>query len=234
MPETESFSQKARIWRDRRAVHDLVKCLETYVGGNVKVSEWPIQCTVASDRETGPRDLSLYLFGTFAALTSAGQRRGRRSETTAACFPRSVDLLLLSRHRSVSTGKRKHDGRERREVHPPTFRVTKRCIRTKKSDKSISKSVTFRIRRFSSFMLIAFLSDCSLYLSHFILLLAQSNTALKIIRCDQRVIKRKEKKRIYPILIASSSFLFQVSKSAKFNILTSYYVKISVSKFINK
>lgn len=67
-----------------RAVHDLVKCLETYVGGNVKVSEWPIQCTVASGRETGPLDLSLCLFGTFAALTSARRRRGE--EVRQLCF----------------------------------------------------------------------------------------------------------------------------------------------------
>lgn len=143
-----------------RAVHDLVKCLETYVGGNVKVSEWPIQCTVASGRETGPRDLSLCLFGTFASLTSTRQRRGDevRQLFSAKCRLASpfAPSIRLDRKRTTGSPSREFVG-ESRDTY----------IRTTKNDKSISKSVTFHIRR--SFMLTAFLTDCLLYLSHFIL-----------------------------------------------------------------
>lgn len=54
---TRLFKNRRNKRRYRRATitsSELVKRLESCVGGNVKVSEWPIQCTVASG-QTGPR-----------------------------------------------------------------------------------------------------------------------------------------------------------------------------------
>ena len=52
---------------------ELVKRLETCVGGNVKVSEWPIQCAVASG-QTGPRSLAVFIW-------HARHSRAERDET---------------------------------------------------------------------------------------------------------------------------------------------------------
>lgn len=93
-----------RVWRGS-AVHDLVKCLETYVGGNVKVSEWPIQCTVASGR-TGPRSLVVFIWHTRRKGGGGDREEAKRDDKSAARarFPRSVDLLL---HRDRSVRKRR-------------------------------------------------------------------------------------------------------------------------------
>lgn len=59
------------------------------MGGNVKVSEWPIQCTAASG-QTGPRDLCL--FGTLAILAAASSSR-KHEET-----PRTAERVSPQRH----------------------------------------------------------------------------------------------------------------------------------------
>lgn len=207
--------------------HDLVKCLETYVGGNVKVSEWSIQCTVASGRETGPRDLSLYLFGTFAALTSLeGQREPKEAkcrDDCVACFPQSVDLLLLSRHRSVSTGKGE---RERREVQSDVR--SQRDIFGLKRVTSPSPSLSRFISVDSpSFTLTASRFYRILYSCH-ILFYYSLNRRLRW-RYNQIDIIKKE--RNYLLNTNYIFFLlFQVSKSAKFYILTSSWHRMNISE----
>lgn len=62
---------------------ELVKRLETRVGGNVKVSEWPIQCTVASG-QTGPRSLAVFIWHArhSRADEPAWNRKNRETEGT--------------------------------------------------------------------------------------------------------------------------------------------------------
>lgn len=95
----------------QRAVHDLVKCLETYVGGNVKVSEWPIQCTVASGR-TGPHDLSLYLFGTFGGTEKRRGGEARRQVGRSSAFPAKCRLTSSSRSIRLDRKRRRPGGRK--------------------------------------------------------------------------------------------------------------------------
>lgn len=66
------------------------------MGGNVKVSEWPIQCAAASG-QTGPRDLSLCLFGTLAILAAASssrKQRKRRNTEPETDRDREIESLL--------------------------------------------------------------------------------------------------------------------------------------------
>lgn len=116
-------------------------------------------------------------------------------QPSVARFPQSVDLFLLLRHRSVSTGRERQP---RATGSPSRLSESKRYFR-KESDKFISKSVTFRIRRFSSHRILIGLFALSIA---FYLIIRFIEIALKIIQCDRTVIKKKEK-RNYPMLIVS-------------------------------
>ena len=84
---------------------ELVKRLETCVGGNVKVSEWPIQCAVASG-QTGPRSLAVFIWH---ARHSRGGRDERERETGYATTRDTTE-----KHRQTETGETANDKKTRR------------------------------------------------------------------------------------------------------------------------
>lgn len=71
---------------------ELVKRLETCVGGNVKVSEWSIQCTVASG-QTGPRSLAVFIW----------YARYPRGDETAMWRPEETERPWTTRKRDTET-----------------------------------------------------------------------------------------------------------------------------------
>lgn len=68
------------------------------MGGNVKVSEWPIQCTVASGR-TGPQSLVVFIWHIRRGREGKKRRGGeaRRQVGRLSAFPAKCRLTSSSR-----------------------------------------------------------------------------------------------------------------------------------------
>lgn len=182
--------------------------------GNVKVSEWPIQCALS--RPVKPvRDFALYLFGTFALTLArqenyeeAAKHTSGRSSTFPAKrrLPFSFRVIDPSRQEGTTTEQLRDEKFHSR--HSLTFGIKEIHFRLYKNRRRVCHT-----SRLSTLVFFSSLSSfCQMvvrffffFLSYFLL----SENAVKSDNLESN--KSKEEKLLDRLLIRSFSFVFQVS-----------------------